>query len=1558
MTKKLKPVISVIACVLIAAFMINQFFDVITFAVEDNLYLESVEIFTAPTKAEAKAKCEAAGYHASDADLNAGNTGGAVVIGYTVTDDPEKAITDLSVLEMNTGYEVSDYADIKEAAMEKAGLVTSDFMKSVKEYRDNLENGSPKAIKARDILNIYVIPEMDNIGLGDYLAGNMCTEDFLKKIICQANAGVIYAIFNSISSGVADYGDENWAQRLEKSEVKAQLAAGNMNGLLDGYYKNYAYQLCDQLQSFYENYMKAKAFTDDNGMKSLEEGVEAVKEGDISDETVEKLENGEQFDEKEGYFIYLEAYEILGQYNYDENTSLADYILKLGSSAYKADEDLRKIYPLVDALTQGQIAVFRVSGVAQMALALVGGENILDKTNEAIAGIYDKLEEAYKSGTDVVYADDSGQGQPHLSIWVNTDQTQYNKKIAKTNANIISTKSGLEFDNLTKENSFDKTVNKIITLTYVISSAIDIATIVTSIGVEIAAIHKLGVTAWLTGQSVSALSVCANAIAFTSGSIFTSILGILGCTAIILGYVAFAAIICITLFRIGKMIYDFFKDEDDSLDYTLDDIPRDVYDYRNQAYPHYIAVELNGTNKAADVNAEHGRRFAALYYTKDRAAGDPIKINPDGDEFRTVSGDNTAPDGFEGVRYFGPGAVANLNSFAENKSAQPLYLSYYKSKSAPVNEGEESESPEAAAGKTEYLESLSVSVQNTEAAAKDGLKKAGYTPIDMNLSGFYGTKDGIYAYLGYKTTTLEKEAVKDIRIVPQGISTGSAFYFGNIPYTRAGGDDIPANIPSIYYTKSGDAGTPIYPDLQVTNSRKQAKPGFEPVNLFCGGDAYNLNATGDNTITPLSLQYTHWKDESNVYIYFHPKVTFTSGQEYIGGLAFFTGKNTTAKAGDEIKAYAEANGFSVISGNFTENYDYVFKVKHHVGKGTVTNEKKVDDIVTYLAYSVTRNPYRAIYGVKSYTALSTDMTSLNELMVTNAAENSREAFAACNVFYQFGSDISAPDNKINAFLRGIMPSNAWNGLNEQSSDTIPVPEIAEYPEQETDDFESYAWKSSAPRLKNLYVCGYIPGKTPLTTDDIRVLTDLSEEKQCNEAGLYSVQDAKTPNRTGAHNIGFGTNNPIYLFIRQDKPSEGKYISSLSISSWDFDSFLGSDKQYKEMDEDTREETRTTYENIKDELCISTVLQTCADEIINTNLAVGYGDSKQASPDNKPEQATYIGVTRTDNSAEAIHSIIKYKYHKPDKSDAELKIKVGGTEYTRVGREPVYDKEFGSYFLYVSKSGGNPGEPITELCFGDIPLVADCTTALTAENTDTVEYSKGKEVTKTRAELKGYENETNYIHCRYETQRTYICDIFIGEGNTEKEAMLDLLNMGCNMFLPLDMNKNAGGKYIFVGYDRADSVDYAVRDIVCTVGKKAQSEIEIDGAVYQRARDSFIMNYDSSGAVSFNEGTNGYSIYLYYSYDTDNSPVMRLGAAERDFVPDNSANLIWENILTDTKAYCNFNDGVFASDNGHSVDTREYLYLNRDDNSIKPGIKLPRGSSQSTMSYGELRLVSQ
>lgn len=1533
MKNKFRIFSAVIACILVAAVIINQSYELISFAVADNRYLESVEIFTAPTRNEAKKKCEDAGYIFSEGNLNEGN-GNYVAIGYTITDDPEEAITDMSILEMNNGYEVSDYSKIREEEMGKAGFITSAFMASVAEYKENLKKGSPAAEEARRILNIYTISEMNNVGFGDYLASDKCTEDFLKKVVCQANAGVVYAIFNTMSCGVADYGDTNWAQRIEGNGIRQLISEGTQNTMLDRSYKNYANDLYPQLQAFYEQYTKAKRFSDEKGYDELKKGVEKTGECEITDEAMNVIRNYEKYDEEDTYYIYLQAYDILSQYKYDETTSVADYILYLGSLSYKQDADLRVIYPLVDALTVGQVGVFRVSGVVQMAMSLVNDEIILEKTNEYLKEIYGLIKEAYDGKRD------------HLDLWVCTDQVPYNTKVALTDADIIATRSGTEFDNLVKENKFEKSLSEAMTLTFVISSAINIASFFVTVGANVAFVYQNSISAWWAAQSVSVWGMCYEAITFTSGSIMSSILGIMGCTVIILGYVALFVTVVLLLVSLGEFLYEKFKSEDDTLEYTLSDIPNDVYDYRNQSYLHYKAVEQNKSGKCADLNAEKGRRFAALYYTKNESAGSPIQINPNGDEFRVVLGNSTAPAGYSSVTYFSQGAAANVNSYSYNKNADPLFLSVYKYESTPINEGEESEAPE---GEAVYLSSLKVAVQKTEAAAKDELKKAGYTFLDVNIAGFYGTTDGTYAYIGYQTTKIEKDAITDIRVVPQGIGTGESFYFGSIEYYRAGGKDIPNHIPSIYYTRSSNAGTPIYPDLQIVSKRSAANPGFEPVNLFCGGDAYNLNATGDTSYDPMTLSYSNWNSSKCVYLYFHPSVTYTSGEKYLGGLAFFTGKNTTAKAGDEIQKYAESNGFKVMSKNFTEDYEIVFNVKRHLGKGTVTSEKTVDDIVTYLAYSETYNPYRAIYGIKSYTAIS-DMNALNEMLVTSTS-NGIESYAASSVFFQFGNEIAESDEELKGFCRGILMSNAWNGLNNNSAGSF-LTEIEELPEQETDDFEDYVWKTSQPRLKNLYVCGFVSGRSPLTPGDIKIETE-NKDAEYNEAGMYSVQDAKTPNRAEGHNIGISSKNAMYLYVRKDKPVEKKYISAISVGSWNLKEYINDDKVYEEMEDDDKE----IYEKMKDDICITTALQSGTDEVILSNLASPYEESLQASPENEPTQAAYLCVSRTDDSINAIHSIIKYRCKSV--KQAEAKIEVGGIEYIRAGSTPVHDDMYGTYFIYYSTNYGcAPGEPITSISFSGIPLVENCATALSTMGVDEIEYVNGKKVVKEYATLKGYPYEANFIHSAYETQKTYICDIFIGTGETEKEAMLDLMEMGCNMYVPIDMNKDADGKYVFVGYDRSESEDFAVRDVICTVGRKPENEIERSGITYQRARDHFNMNYDDSGAVSFNEGTNGYSIYLYYSYDADCSPVMRLAATEKDYIPDNSGEYIWEDVLTDTSVRCNFNDGVYASNEGKSVDNRIYLYTNRIDNSTKFGYRVPVGSSADTMEYGTLKVVSK
>ncbi len=1560
MSGKMKSVaMTVLTYLLTAALLINPASAALgttaentTQAAAQELYIESVCTFSAPTKAEAIKKCKDGGYIPVDSDLNEGNDANAVILGYKTTTNQYEAVTDLSVLEMNTGYETKNYSYIVEKEMEQVSKITSALMVSFNEYANNLQNNSPAAIEAKEILDLLYIPEKNNVTLGDYLAGDDCSEDFIKKLFCQANTGIMLTVINTMAAGVTDCTEDNWAQRLVNSPVHRQITAEDLDCQLDREYEKIAKDLRQPLRDFAENVGTAQAFVEKNGYDALKDkDEENTEDYEIPDEVINNITACEELEDKDKSAFYLMAYELLNTYILADGRGVGDYIVSLGQAEYTSMEDVRRIYPLAASLTKGQFGVMRIVGIPQMALSLVNDNAKISETQKYTDELKSNIAKYNKDGSE------------KLSVWVGTDPIPYTSEIALTYQGIRETASAEEYSDLIAEKQKDKNLNYLMTAFSIGSTVIDSVVVLANITVNVVQMARLGFYGWATAEATGMWALCAHAATAAGTGAIATILGYMGVVLIIGTWVMTAFTVIVLAYMLIDWIIDSVMDEEDVLEYTAEDIPIHVYDYRQSHYMRYDAVR-GADGVPCDLNAGKGKRFAALYYSKQDTAGEPIRVDSTGATFKLVKGDTLTPTGYRPVRYFGPGSVADLNSYSENKSAPAIYLFYYAGETTGINEGEQSDAP---AG-TPYLESLYVAVEKTETAAKDKLKKMGFTPIDKNLTSFYSQKGGTYTYLGYKTTTVASEAITDIRIVPQGIGTGDSMAYGVTTYVRAG-EDIPSFIPSIYYGKSSYAGTPVYADLQIVSSKSSAREGFEPVNLFCGGDAYNLNATGDSEYHPYSLTYQNWKSDQNVYIYFHPSVTYTSGEQYIGGLAFFTGKNTSAKDGNEIVQYAKENGFTVWENDFAEDYDMTFEIVRHIGKGKTSSEKTVDNIVTYLGYSTTCNPYRAVYSVKSYTALSDSVVALNEMIVSgrvtvpkpkadNKTVTLSKSFAACNVFYQFCGQIQEDDVKITSFYRGILTSNAWNGINEDSRQEI-LPRIAEYPVQSAEDYEQYLWSDSRPRLKNLYVSGMIPGIPPLTPDDIKLTDNPEKEQEYNGAGLYSVQDAKTPNRTAAHNIAFSAKKPQYLFVKDEKPHEKKYISALSVYSWSFDATVGKEKSFLKLDDDQKEEMTERYNNMKDDICIVNAIQSAADEVILKNLAVGYSDSVQSAFDNKPKEAAYIGVTRTDNALDAICSIIKFKPQ--NKSDATLTITVSGTEYTRAGSEPIHDKN-GDYYLYYSTSVGcAPNEPITSIDFSAVPLVKDCASALTATEKDVQQRIYNGEVVREgkTGELKGYTGETNYIHSKYETAKTYISDLYIGSGNTRDEAMIDLLNMGCNAFINLDMNKGANGKYVFVGYDRYTdkngTAKYAVRDLLCTVGHDGAPSIDIDGVTYKRACDRYLYSGDRTKAISFNEGTNGLRIYLYYTTGTANRPVMNLAAGEKDLVPENSDKLVWENVMTTSGRRCDFNDGVFASEEGHDKDTRIYLFAHRFDNSVKDGAGIVSGVTWNTMKYGKLVL---
>ena len=133
-------------------------------------------------------------------------------------------------------------------------------------------------------------------------------------------------------------------------------------------------------------------------------------------------------------------------------------------------------------------------------------------------------------------------------------------------------------------------------------------------------------------------------------------------------------------------------------------------------------------------------------------------------------------------------------------------------------------------------------------------------------------------------------------------------------------------------------GSPIRSDFLILNDRK-APAGYEPVNFFSGGPAINLN-----------LEDGKYADTAKpFYLYFLPSDTYTSGKEYLGGVATI---------------YDEANRY------FENGLGSTDKASEKLGYKVLYTTKGEENLEGALVYTTTYNPYRAIYGITAMKASS------------------------------------------------------------------------------------------------------------------------------------------------------------------------------------------------------------------------------------------------------------------------------------------------------------------------------------------------------------------------------------------------------------------------------------------------------------------------------------------------------------------------------------------------------------------------------------------------------------
>ena len=323
-------------------------------------YLSDLKMAEAATADEAKKMLKDAGFTVLDKNLNPG-ADKAVYLGYKKSKNVDDAITDVKVMNMKGGFNVSDYETIFEEAMDTYSSEVNNIRIAAKEFAENYKAGKREALNAYRQLNYYYVENDKGVktNMGDYMLNFPKTNEGFADILLKGNPNILNNIRILLSMGVADGGD--LIERIKASVADESVYTKDM-------YFDKAKELTGKIQQL---------------LKMLDEARAEIEEIEADPDMTQE--------EKELALI-------LPQYTLSLILSL-DVILKsipCGDTNYSdyfastADPDYKKLYPFVDAMTEGQIAM-AVSGQIHSVLVY----NAVEMSDEELEAELTELEETY-----------------------------------------------------------------------------------------------------------------------------------------------------------------------------------------------------------------------------------------------------------------------------------------------------------------------------------------------------------------------------------------------------------------------------------------------------------------------------------------------------------------------------------------------------------------------------------------------------------------------------------------------------------------------------------------------------------------------------------------------------------------------------------------------------------------------------------------------------------------------------------------------------------------------------------------------------------------------------------------------------------------------------------------------------------------------------------------------------------------------------------------------------------------------------------------------------------
>ena len=419
------------------------------------------------------------------------------------------------------------------------------------------------------------------------------------------------------------------------------------------------------------------------------------------------------------------------------------------------------------------------------------------------------------------------------------------------------------------------------------------------------------------------------------------------------------------------------------------------------------------------------------------------------------------------------------------------------------------------------------------------------------------------------------------------------------------------------------------------------------------------------------------------------------------------------------------------------------------------------------------------------------------------------------------------------------------------------------------------------------------------------------DKGASSAYIYLMYTTVNSSFTGTHQTpDYGANKTYTRSPFSDQTVNGAYIGGLYVM----------DKETIRLEKIASGALAagSTCEQVTDQEVFDRLKAMGATSIVETPILVNSTAYFKGN-----QNKVFIGYSRTDKSNKAIRSIA-IKAEILNLSQPAEKIEANGKTHTLVaeaaskvtelprainliGTQDSESTLLPRLYLYYSTSGD---EPIYDICIDSDPIKNGWVTVRSASGLDPFADIYGQaykayelanqddwdqydpDIVYTDSLFEWMDDVADlfnpedaevtpfYIHTKTYTEATleeikpYIGEIFVAEGGSKHEALSNLVAFAPDGFVDADLNRGAGGNYVYMAYKRVAKARDALTDLVIYEGKNPDP-------TRRMTLNEHSVKFTLVSDVDLNSRAGGKYLYLYATDSSyTGSPITSLSITER------------------------------------------------------------------------------